>query len=61
MSIAGRAALVALPVMPTRSDELCLSKNLNPDILMMEPAEDWHRCVAAGLLPLSKIWSIFIQ
>jgi hypothetical protein len=22
-------------------------QNLNPDVLMMEPAEDWYRCDAA--------------
>jgi hypothetical protein len=22
----------------------CPSQNLNPDVLMMEPAEDWYRC-----------------
>ena len=37
------------------------SQNLNPDVLMMEPAEHRYRCDAAGLLPPSKIWSVFIQ
>jgi len=36
-------------------------ENLNPDVLMMEPAEDSYRCDAAELLSRSKIWSIFIQ
>ena len=36
-------------------------ENLNPDILMMQPAEDRYRCDAAGLLSPSKMWSIFIQ
>ena len=36
-------------------------QNLNPDVLMMEPAEDWYRCDAADLLRPPKIWSIFIQ
>jgi hypothetical protein len=36
-------------------------QNLDPDVLMMEPAEDWYRCDAAGLLRPSKIRSIFIQ
>ncbi len=35
--------------------------NLNPDVLMMKPAEDRYRCDAAELLGASKIWSIFIQ
>jgi len=34
---------------------------LNPDVLMMEPAEDWNRCDTAGLLRTAKIWGIFIQ
>jgi hypothetical protein len=34
---------------------LCLSKTLNPDVLMMEPAEDWYRSDAAGLLRPPKI------
>src|SRR5258708_4924150 len=37
------------------------SQNLDPDVLMMEPAEHRYRCDAAGLLPPSKIWSVFIQ
>ena len=36
-------------------------QNLNPDVLMMEHAEDWYSCDAAGLLSPSKMWSIFIQ
>jgi hypothetical protein len=36
-------------------------QNLNSDVLMMEPAEDWYRCSAAVLLSPSKIWSIFVQ
>ena len=38
-----------------------LIQNLNPDVLMMQPAEDSYRCDAAKLLSSSKIWSIFIQ
>ena len=37
------------------------SQNLNPDILMMEPAEDWYRCDSADILSRPKIRSIFIQ
>ena len=37
------------------------TQNLKPDILMMEPAEDWLRCDAADLLRPPKIRSIFIQ
>jgi hypothetical protein len=37
------------------------SQNLDPDVLMMEPAEHRYRCDAAGLLLPSKIWSVFIQ
>jgi hypothetical protein len=36
-------------------------QSLNPDVLMMEPAEDWHRCNAAGLLRPPKIWSVFVR
>src|ERR1700720_3128797 len=28
----------------------CAYSKLNPDVLMMKPAEDWYRCNAAGLL-----------
>jgi hypothetical protein len=38
-----------------------LSQNLNPDILMMQPAKDWNRCDASGLLRAPKVRSIFIQ
>ena len=38
-----------------------LIQNLNPHVLMMEPAEDRYRCDAAELLGSSKIWSIFVQ
>ena len=38
-----------------------LIQNLKPDILMMQPAEDWNRCDAADLLRRPKIRSIFIQ
>jgi hypothetical protein len=34
-------------------------QNLNPDILMMQPAKDWNRCDAADLPP--KIRSISIR
>ena len=47
--------------MPWLEDVLCLSKTLNPDVLLMEPAEDRYRCDAAELLSPSKMWSIFIQ
>ena len=36
-------------------------QNLIPDILMMQPAEDWYRCDMADLLRTPKIWSIFLQ
>jgi len=36
-------------------------QNLKPDVLMMEPAEDWYRCDASDLLRWPKIWSVFIQ
>ena len=36
-------------------------QNLNPDVLMMEPAEDWSRRDAADLLPTPELWSILIQ
>jgi hypothetical protein len=35
-------------------------QNLNPDVLMTEPAEDWSRRDAADLLPPPEIWSILI-
>lgn len=38
-----------------------LIQNLNPDVSMMEPAEDRYRCDAAERLGPPKIWSIFIQ
>jgi len=34
---------------------------LNPDVLMMEPAEERYRCDTAGPLCPPKIRSIFIQ
>jgi hypothetical protein len=40
---------------------LCLSKNLNPDVLMMEPAEDRYRSDATDLLLPPGLRSIFIQ
>ena len=36
-------------------------QNLNPDVLMVEPAEDWYCCDAAELLRPPKIRSVFIQ
>jgi cytochrome P450 len=36
-------------------------QNLDPDVLMMEPAEDWSRRDAADLLPSPELWSILIQ
>jgi hypothetical protein len=36
-------------------------ENLNPDVLMMDPAEDRYRSDAAELLDPPKIWSILIQ
>jgi hypothetical protein len=38
-----------------------LSKNLNPDILVMESAEDWYRCDGAELLSAPKIRRILVQ
>src|ERR1700731_2912916 len=38
-----------------------LIQNLNPDVLMMQPAEDWYRYNAAELLGPPKIWSILVQ
>ncbi len=35
-------------------------QNLKPQVLMMEPAEDWYRCNAAELLRPAKIWSVLI-
>jgi hypothetical protein len=37
------------------------SQNLNPDVLMMKPAEDWYCCDAADLLRTPKIRSTFAQ
>ena len=37
------------------------SQNLNPDILMMKPAEDWYCCDAAHLLRTPKIRRILAQ
>ena len=31
---------------------------LNPDVLIMKPAEDWNRCDTAGLQRTAKIWGI---
>ncbi len=36
-------------------------QNLNPDILMMQPAKDRYRCDTADPLRPAKIRSIFIQ
>ena len=38
-----------------------LSQNLNSDVLMMKPAEDWYCCEAADLLRPPKIWRFFIR
>ena len=38
-----------------------LSQNLNPDVLMMQPAQDWYRCDGAELLRSPKIRRILIQ
>ena len=37
------------------------SQNLNPDVLMMESAEDWYRCDGAELLRAPKIRRILVQ
>jgi hypothetical protein len=36
-------------------------QNLDPDVLMMEPAEDWYCCDASGLLRTPKIRCILGQ
>ena len=36
-------------------------QNLNPEVLMVEPAEDWYRCDAAELLRPPKMRSVSIQ
>jgi hypothetical protein len=36
-------------------------QNLNPDLLMMEAAEDWYRWNAADFLRSPNIRNIFIQ
>jgi hypothetical protein len=38
-----------------------LSRNLNRDVLMMQPAKGWQRCDAAELLPPPKIRSILVE
>jgi hypothetical protein len=38
-----------------------LTQLLNPDVLMMEAAQNWYRCDATELLRWPKFWSIFIQ
>jgi hypothetical protein len=38
-----------------------LVQNLNPDILMMQPAKDWNRREAADLLRPAEIWCVLIQ
>jgi hypothetical protein len=38
-----------------------LSQNPNPDVSMMESAEDWYRCDAADLLRAPKIGQILFQ
>ena len=37
------------------------TENLNPDVLVMQPAEDWDPCDAAELLGPPKIRRIFGQ
>jgi hypothetical protein len=37
------------------------SQNLNPDVLMMKPAEDWYCCDAADLLRTPKSRRILAQ
>ena len=46
---------------PPQVTILCLSKNLNPDVLMMEPAEDRYRSDATDLLLPPELRSIFVQ
>jgi hypothetical protein len=36
-------------------------QNLKPDVLMMQPAQDWNRGDTADLLGPTKIWSILLQ
>jgi hypothetical protein len=38
-----------------------LSQNLNANILMMQPAEDWDRCDAAELVPPPELWNVLLQ
>jgi hypothetical protein len=46
---------------PPRLLPLVPIQNLNPDVLMVDTAEDRYRCDAAELLRPPKIRSIFIQ
>ena len=46
---------------PTQRATVVPSQNLNPDILMMKPAEDWYCCDAADLLRRPKIRRILAQ
>ena len=38
-----------------------LSQNLNPDVLVMKPTENWYACDVAELLRASKIRRILVQ
>ena len=37
------------------------SQNLNANVLVMEPSEDWDRCDAAVLLPPPELCGILLQ
>jgi len=50
-----RSALISI------RDLVVLSQNLNPDVLMMQSAEDWYRCDGAELLRAPKIRRILVQ
>ncbi len=42
-------------------ERLVLSQKLNPDILVMQPTQDWYRCDATDLLGPPKIRRILAQ
>jgi hypothetical protein len=60
-------AIGSLAEVPARSKYSAAARNavpiqnLNPDVLMMEPAEDRYRRDTADLLRPAKIWSVFVQ
>jgi hypothetical protein len=58
---ARRARLEAENLILRQQLVVVLSQNLNPDVLVMQPTEDWYCCDGAELLLAPKIRRILVQ